>query len=76
MKFEEALKQLEETVEQLESGDLSLEKSLEMFESGIKMSRICTKQLEEAEQKVELLLNVSDDGQADTTAFDTQVLEE
>jgi exodeoxyribonuclease VII small subunit len=76
MKFEEALKQLEETVEQLETSDLPLEKSLEMFETGIKMSRICTKQLEEAEQKVELLLNVSDDGQADTTAFDTQSLEE
>jgi exodeoxyribonuclease VII small subunit len=76
MKFEEALKQLEETVEQLETGDLSLGKSLEIFETGIKMSRICAKQLEEAEQKVELLLNVSDDGQADTTPFDTQNLEE
>lgn len=76
MKFEEALKQLEETVEQLETGELSLEKSLEMFETGVKMSRICTKQLEDAEQKVELLLNVADDGQIDTAAFDTQTLEE
>lgn len=75
MKFEEALKKLEESVEQLETGDLSLEKALEVFENGIKMSRICTKKLEEAEQKVELLLGVSDDGEAQTTLFDTDMLE-
>ncbi len=74
MKFEEALQQLEKTVDQLESGDVTLEKSLKLFETGVKMSRLCAKQLEEAEQKVELLLNVSDDGQADTSPFDTQTL--
>ena len=51
MKFEKALQQLEKTVEQLESGDVTLEKSLELFETGVKMSRLCAKQLEEAEQK-------------------------
>jgi exodeoxyribonuclease VII small subunit len=76
MKFEEALKKLEETVEQLESGDLPLEKALEVFETGIKMSRICTKKLEEAEQKVEVLLSVSDDGQPQTTLFDMNAIEE
>jgi exodeoxyribonuclease VII small subunit len=76
MKFEEALKKLEETVEQLESGDLPLEKALEVFETGIKMSRICTKKLEEAEQKVEVLLSVSDDGQTQTTLFDMNAIEE
>ena len=76
MKFEEALKSLEKSVEQLESGDLPLEKALEVFENGIKMSRVCSKKLEEAEQKVELLLGVSDDGEAQTTLFDTDMLEE
>jgi exodeoxyribonuclease VII small subunit len=76
MKFEEALKKLEETVEQLETGDLPLEKALEVFETGIKMSRICTKKLEEAEQKVELLLGVSDDNQPQTTLFDMNAIEE
>ena len=75
MKFEEALKKLEKSVEQLESGDLPLEKALEVFENGIKMSRVCSKKLEEAEQKVELLLGVSDDGEAQTTLFDTDILE-
>jgi exodeoxyribonuclease VII small subunit len=76
MKFEEALKKLEETVEQLESGDLPLEKALEVFEMGIKMSRICTQKLEEAEQKVEVLLGVSDDNQPQTTLFDMNAIEE
>lgn len=76
MKFEEALKKLEETVTQLEAGDLPLEKSLEMFETGVKMSRVCMKKLEEAEQKVELLLDVSENGEAQTTLFDTTTLEE
>ena len=76
MKFEEALKKLENTVTKLEAGDLPLDKSLEIFETGIKMSRICAQKLEEAEQKVELLLRVSEDGQAETTVFDTTTLAE
>jgi exonuclease VII small subunit len=40
------------------------------------MSRICTKKLEEAEQKVELLLGVSDDGEAQTTLFDMHTIDE
>ena len=76
MKFEEALKKLENTVTKLEAGDLPLDKSLEIFETGIKMSRICAQKLEEAEQKVELLLHVSEDGQAETTVFDTTTLAE
>ncbi len=75
MKFEEALKKLEESVEQLETGDLPLEKALEVFENGIKMSRLCTKKLEEAEQKVELLLGVSH-GEPQTTLFDLNTIEE
>ena len=76
MKFEEALKKLEDTVAQLEAGDLPLDKALEIFETGIKMSRICAQKLEEAEQKVELLLHVSENGEAETAAFDTKNLTE
>jgi exodeoxyribonuclease VII small subunit len=76
MKFEAALKKLEDAVAQLEAGDLPLDKALEIFETGIKMSRICSQQLEIAEQKVELLLNVSENGQAETSVFDTTVVDE
>jgi exodeoxyribonuclease VII small subunit len=55
MSFEKALKQLEEIVQKLESGDLGLENSLELFEEGIKLSRFCSKKLELAEKKIEML---------------------
>lgn len=55
-KFEKSLKKLEDIVNKLEEGDLALEESLKLFEEGIKLSRLCTKQLEEAERKVEILL--------------------
>jgi len=55
-KFEDSLKKLENIVDKLEEGDLALEESLKLFEEGIKLSRLCTKQLEEAERKVEILL--------------------
>jgi exodeoxyribonuclease VII small subunit len=53
--FEKALKQLEEIVHKLESGDLGLEDSLQLFEEGIKLSRFCSKKLELAERKIEML---------------------
>lgn len=55
-KFEDALARLEEIVKELESGDLSLDLSLKLFEEGIKLSRVCNKRLEEAERRVEVLL--------------------
>ncbi len=55
-KFETSLSRLEEIVKELEQGDLPLEKSLKLFEEGIKLSRICNKRLEEAERKVEVLI--------------------
>jgi exodeoxyribonuclease VII small subunit len=54
--FEDSLRELEEIVEQLEAGDLPLERSLELFEQGVKLSRDCQKRLDEAERKVEILL--------------------
>lgn len=55
-KFEEAMERLEHIVESLEQGELSLEESLEIFEEGMKLVNFCSKKLEEAEQKVTLLM--------------------
>lgn len=54
--FEEGLDRLEQIVKDLEKGELDLEKSLALFEQGVELSESCRKQLEEAEQKVEILL--------------------
>ncbi len=54
--FEETLASLETLVEQLEKGDLSLEESLKSFEQGVKLTRACQTALQEAEQKVQILL--------------------
>lgn len=70
MDFEKKLNRLEEIVTKMESGDLSLEESLKLFEEGIKNSRECHKQLTEAEEKVKLLLGVDASGQAETEDFD------
>lgn len=58
--FESSLKELEQIVEQLEAGDLPLERSLELFEHGVKLSRDCQQRLDEAENRVELLLKNGD----------------
>ncbi len=55
IKFEKAMTRLEKIVEELERGDLDIDKSLEIFEEGIKMSRVCSKKLTEAESKIEKL---------------------
>jgi len=54
--FEDAMKELEDIVKRLESGDLSLEESLKIFEEGIALSRYCFKKLEEAEKRVSILI--------------------
>lgn len=54
--FENALKSLEDIVKKLENGELSLDSALELFEEGIKLSRLCHAKLEEAEHRVEILL--------------------
>jgi exodeoxyribonuclease VII small subunit len=56
MSFEEALAKLEEVVNHLEEGRLTLEDSLAKFEEGIELSRMCNKRLVEAKQKVEKLM--------------------
>jgi exodeoxyribonuclease VII small subunit len=56
--LEKSLSELEAIVEELESGDLSLEKAMQKFEQGIKLTRGCQTALKDAEQKVEILLGV------------------
>lgn len=54
--FEASLEALEQIVHQLENGDLPLEKSLELFEDGIRLSRQCQERLNQAERRIEVLL--------------------
>ena len=54
--FETCLEELEKVVSELEAGDLTLERSLELFERGMGLSESCRKQLEEAETRVEILI--------------------
>jgi exodeoxyribonuclease VII small subunit len=58
--FEKSLTRLEEVVKRLENADLSLDDSMKLFEEGVKLSRECQKQLEEAEGRVEILLKKAD----------------
>jgi len=75
IKFEDALSKLESIVEKLENGDLSLEESLAAFEEGIRLSRICSKRLNEAERKIEILTK-GEDGQLQVEDFDSRSPEE
>ena len=54
--FEASLGRLEQLVEQMEEGDLTLEQSLKAFEDGVKLTRECQQALAKAEQKVQLLM--------------------
>lgn len=54
--FEGAMEELEKLVEQMERGDITLEESLKAFERGIKLTRTCQQALQDAEQKVQILL--------------------
>lgn len=55
MKFEESLERLEEVLRLLEEGDASLDESLKLYEEGVALVRVCSDQLEHAEQKVKML---------------------
>jgi exodeoxyribonuclease VII small subunit len=68
--FEQALAELEGLVEELESGELPLEKSLAAFERGVALTRRCQSALQAAEQKVELL--VQESGGPQTAEFEPE----
>ncbi|ATW24055.1 exodeoxyribonuclease VII small subunit [Candidatus Formimonas warabiya] len=55
--FEQALEKLEHTVKTLEAGDLPLDEVLQLFEEGVGLVKTCHKKLNEAEQKVEVLIS-------------------
>lgn len=59
--FEASLNELERIVKELERGDLPLEDSLQLFESGMRLSSECKRQLEEAETRVEVLIKKGSD---------------
>ncbi|MEE4112340.1 MAG: exodeoxyribonuclease VII small subunit [Desulfobacteraceae bacterium] len=67
--FEKSINDLEKIVKALESGDLPLEKALEKFEAGIKLSRYCTEMLDEAEKRI-TLLTADQTGEPVETPFD------
>ena len=56
LSFEAGLEQLESIVKEMETAELPLERALELFERGVKLSATCRKQLEDAETRVELLM--------------------
>jgi exodeoxyribonuclease VII small subunit len=56
LSFEAGLHQLEGIVKEMEGGDLPLERALELFEKGMRLSELCRKQLEDAETRVETLV--------------------
>ncbi len=66
--FEVSLEALEQIVRELEQGDLPLEKNLELFEQGIRLSRECQERLGQAERRIEVLLRDSQ-GQSVVSAF-------
>ena len=54
--FEQAIKQLEQIVQDLESGDMPLEKAIKTFEDGIQLSKFCSEKLDETEKRITILL--------------------
>ena len=67
--FEQSLEELETLVDKLERGQLTLDESLETFENGMKLARVCTQKLTEAERKIEKLIEKN--GELRTEPFDT-----
>jgi len=69
--FEQSMKQLERIVQELEEGELPLEKAIKKFEEGIKLTQFCSAKLDEAEKKVSVLLK-NTEGQVVTKPFRPQ----
>ena len=69
--FESSLEELERIVRELEQGELTLEKSLELFEQGVRLSRECQERLSQAERRIEMLTR-DNQGRAIVTAFEPE----
>jgi len=63
--FEDAIKTLEQIVQELEIGDLPLEKALKKFEEGVQLSKFCSQKLDESEKKITILLGDQQGGQTE-----------
>ena len=70
--FEVSLAELEKIVHGLEDGQQGLDASLQLYEQGIKHLQCCYRLLDTAEQKIELLMNVDEQGRGTTTSFDSE----
>ena len=70
--FEMAMKQLEQIVQDLESGDMPLEKAIKKFEEGIRVSKYCSEKLDESEKRITLLMRDSDGKNASEIPFATE----
>ena len=68
--FEEQIEELESIIKELEAGKLNLDESVEQFEAGMKISKECSKMLEDAERKITILLNK--DGNVEEEDFETK----
>ncbi len=53
--FENSLKRLQEIVRQMEDGELALEESLQLYEQGVQLTRVCSQKLDEAEKRIEII---------------------
>ena len=70
--FEMAMKQLEQIVQDLDTGDMPLEKAIKKFEEGIKVSKYCSEKLDESEKRITLLMRDSDGKNASEIPFVTE----
>ena len=70
--FEMAMKQLEQIVQDLEAGDMPLEKAIKKFEEGIKVSKYCSEKLDESEKRITLLMRDSDGEKVSEIPFVTE----
>ena len=66
--FENAMKRLETIVEDLESGDLTLDEAMKKFQEGVKLSRLCSQRLDETEKRVSILMK-DEEGKIRTEPF-------
>jgi exodeoxyribonuclease VII small subunit len=70
--FEQSLAELERIVNGLEDGGIGLEESLSLYEKGVGLLKLCYTQLRQAEQRIQVLIAVDDDGEPKTEDFEHQ----
>lgn len=70
LSFEKAMEQLEQIVQEMESGELSLDNALKKFEEGVRLSKFCSQKLDETEKKITLLMEQTD-GSVEEASFET-----